>query len=114
VQIRDRLQGQVAVLELSGRFTVNDHPGLLKDAVADAVRRGTRDVVIDLSGVRYVDSTRLGELIAAHVTVARQGGRLKLAAVPARVFDLLRMAGLDAIFEHFPSVDEAVTSYGRN
>src|SRR5688500_4516722 len=94
VQIRDRVRGHVAVLELTGRFTVNDSPGMLNEAVAQAVARGARDVVLDLSGVNYVDSTRLGELIASHVTVSRLGGRLKLAAVPARVVDLLKLAGL--------------------
>ncbi len=114
VQIRDRVRGHVAVLELTGRFTVNDSPGMLKEAVAQAVGRGARDVVLDLNGVNYVDSTRLGELIASHVTVSRLGGRLKLAAVPARVVELLKLAGLETIFARFDTTDLAVESCGTS
>jgi anti-sigma B factor antagonist len=64
-------------------------------------------VLLDLAGVRYIDSTRLGELIAAHVTVSRQGGRLKLVATPERIRELLVMAGLDGIFERFDTVEDA-------
>jgi anti-sigma B factor antagonist len=108
--IRDRLDGAVGIVELEGRLTVNDQPGLLKEAVAGIVGRGARNVLIDLSGVHYIDSTRLGELIAAHVTVSRQGGRLKLVRTPARVVELLMIAGLGDVFERFESVDAAKAS----
>lgn len=111
MEIRERQAGPVTVVELTGRLTVNDRPGLLKDAVADAVGRGARGVLLDLSGVGYIDSTRLGELIAAHVTLSRQGGRLKLVGTPHRVLELLTLAGLDGIFERFATVDEGVRSF---
>ena len=108
--IKDRLDGTVGIIELDGRLTVNDQPGLLKEAVAGIVRRGARNVLIDLSGVHYIDSTRLGELIAAHVTVSRHGGRLKLIRTPPRVVELLLIAGLGDVFERFESLDEAKKS----
>lgn len=109
MELRERQIGDVAVVELSGRLTVNDQPGMLKDAVAEAMRRGARRVLLDLSGVKYIDSTRLGELIAAHVSVSRQGGRLTLVATPPRIVELLDMAGLDSVFERMLTVEEAVT-----
>ena len=89
MEIRERQVGPATIVELSGRLTVNDQPGLLKEAVANAVVRGARNVLLDLSGVRYIDSTRLGELIAAHVTVTRQGGKnlCSLYAVAIRAID---------------------------
>ena len=107
MQIRELQQGPVAVIALSGRVTINDQPGLLKEAVAGSLERGARHVLLDLSGVGYIDSTRLGELIAAHVTVSRQGGHLKLVATPERIRELLVMAGLDGIFERFDTVEDA-------
>lgn len=109
--IRERLDGGIGVVELDGRLTVNDDPGMLKEAVARIVQRGAVNVLIDLSGVNYIDSTRLGELIAAHVTVSRHGGRLKLVRTPARVVELLAIAGLGDVFERFDSVDEAKKSF---
>jgi anti-sigma B factor antagonist len=107
MEIRSRALGSAAVVELSGRLTVNDQPGQLKAAVARALEGGSRHVLLDLSRVRYIDSTRLGEIIAAHVTVSRQGGQLKLVATPDRIVELLTMAGLADVFERFPTVDEA-------
>jgi len=108
MDLRERQIGNITVLELGGRLTVNDQPGMLKEAVADAVRRGARRVLLDLSGVRYIDSTRLGELIASHITVTRQGGRLTLVATPPRIAELLDMAGLTGVFERLETVDAAV------
>jgi len=110
MDIRERQTGNLTIVELAGRLTVNDQPGLLKEAVASAVARGARNVLLDLSGVRYIDSTRLGELIAAHVTVTRQGGKLKLVGTPERIVELLQMAGLDGIFERFATAEEAARS----
>jgi anti-sigma B factor antagonist len=105
--INERLDGSIGIVELDGRLTVNDQPGLLKEAVAGIVRRGARTVLIDLSGVHYIDSTRLGELIAAHVTMSRHGGRLKLVRTPPRVVELLVIAGLGDVFERFDSIEDA-------
>ena len=110
MQLREYTIGSVAVIALDGRLTVDARPGLLKEAVERAFRRGVPDVVLDLGGVQYVDSTRLGELIAAHITASRLGGRLKLAAVPPRVVELLTLSGLDRVFERFDSVEDAATS----
>lgn len=107
MEIHERLTGDVALVELAGRLTVNDQPGMLKDAVAGVIERGARHVLLDLSGVRYIDSTRLGELIAAHISVTRVGGRLKLVATPARIVELLSLAGLGGIFERYATADEA-------
>ena len=107
MEIHERQQGDATVLELEGRLTVNDQPAQLRDAVASAVRRGSRLVLLDLSGVRYIDSTRLGELISAHISVARQGGRLKLVGTPDTIVELLAMAGLDGIFPRYATVDDA-------
>jgi len=98
-------------VELAGRLTVNDRPGALKEAVVAALGRGAKNLIIDLKGVNYIDSTRLGELIAAHVTVTRQSGRLKLAHTPARVVELLVLSGLSDVFERFGSIQEAKDSF---
>ncbi len=112
MQIQERQVGDVTVFELTGRLTVNDQPGVLREAVADAVRRGTRDVLLDLAGVHYIDSTKLGELIAAHVSLTRQGGTLKLIRTPGKIVELLTMAGLDGVFRRYDSIDQARSSAG--
>jgi anti-sigma B factor antagonist len=110
MNIRTERTGTVATIALSGRVTVSDRPGLLKRAVAASVEEGATDVLLNLSDVQYMDSTRLGELIAAHVTVSRHGGRLKLIGTPERILELLVTAGLDDVFELYATVGEATGS----
>jgi anti-sigma B factor antagonist len=107
MEIRQRQSGDIAILELAGRLTVNDRPGLLKESVVSAVENGARHVLLDLSGVHYIDSTRLGEIIASHVTVTRRGGRLRLVGTPDRIAELLAIAGLSGVFERYASVEDA-------
>ncbi len=112
MEITQRLDGAIAVLALVGRLTINDTPGLLKVAAANAITNGASTVALDLSQVPYIDSTRLGELIAAHISVARQGGRLVLICPTERITALLTLAGLEGIFETYPSLDAARTAIG--
>jgi len=107
MQIREQQNGARTILELSGRLTVNDQPGMIREAVSAAVNRGAREVLLDLSGVNYIDSTRLGELIAAHITLSRQGGALKLVRTPTKILELLALAGLDGVFKQYASIDDA-------
>ncbi|HXT69261.1 MAG TPA: STAS domain-containing protein [Vicinamibacterales bacterium] len=107
MQIRETRNGQIAVLQLSGRLTVNDQPGMLREAVTSSLTGGARHVLLDLSGVHYIDSTRLGEIISAHVTVTRRGGRLRLVGTPDRITELLAIAGLEGVFERFATTEEA-------
>jgi len=110
LKIHDSVTNELGILRLAGRLTVNEQPGLLKDAVASLVQRGARHVILDLSGVDYVDSTRLGELIAAHVSIGRLGGRLMLAGTPPRVLELLSLSSLAGVFERFDSIESATSS----
>ena len=112
MEIRQRQSGDIAVLELAGRLTVNDRPGVLKESVVSALEGGARHVLLDLSGVHYIDSTRLGEIIASHVTVTRRGGRLRLVRTPDRIVELLAVAGLAGVFEQYASVDDAAKQLG--
>src|SRR5262245_29954809 len=107
MEIRERLSGPIAIVELIGRLTINDQPGQLKDTVTGALSRGARHVLLDLSHVNYIDSTRLGELIAVHISVSRQKGILRLIGTPARILELLTIAGLDGVFQHYATEAEA-------
>jgi anti-sigma B factor antagonist len=107
MEILRRLDDGIAVLALVGRLTVNDPPGLLKAAAGQAVADGAGVVALDLSQVPYIDSTRLGDLIGAHITVARQNGRLVLICPTKRITALLRLAGLEGIFETYASLEAA-------
>ena len=99
MQIDEQRNGDAVTLILSGRLTVNDSPGALKDTATRLANEGVREVAFDLEDVRYIDSACIGEFIAAQITLGRRGARLRLAKVPDRIMELLKLAGLDGIFE---------------
>lgn len=62
---------------------------------------GSRRIVLIMADVTYMDSSGLGELIAAHTTLARVGGEMKLLNLNKRAHDLLKLTKLCTVFETF-------------
>ena len=86
--------GAWSVVQLAGDLDMAALPQLhilLRRAIADP----SRDVVVDLSEVTFMDCSALGLLMSAR---ARLGGRLWLCGTPPSVLWLLRVAGLQAAF----------------
>ncbi|MEQ1757428.1 MAG: STAS domain-containing protein [Vicinamibacterales bacterium] len=109
--IEERTAGAVLVLDLNGRLVLNEGAGLLKDKVRSAVYQGRKQIVLNLSGVSYMDSTGLGELIAAYATVTREGGAIKIANLTQRVSDLLAITKVLTVFDVYESEMEALISF---
>ncbi len=84
-------------------------------AALDAVTDGSPDeesgdVVVDLTGVGFIDSTGLGELVGAHKALARRDATLHLAVTSDRILRLLALTGLDEMLEVHRSRDEALVA----
>ena len=109
--IRERSVGDVTILDIGGRITIQEGADLLRDAVRRLVSQGRVNLVLNVQAVPYVDSTALGEIIRAHTTVVRQGGAVKLLHVTPRVRELLTMTRLLAVFDAFEGEAEAVASF---
>jgi anti-anti-sigma factor len=77
VQIDVRIDGDEAVLALSGRFTIRDS-GILTGKVDALLRAGCRTLLVDLESVSYVDSAGLGELISVYVRAKQEGAVLRI------------------------------------
>jgi anti-sigma B factor antagonist len=74
------------------------------------MKDGISKVVIDLGGVKWINSSGLGVLMAAMTTLKNSEGKMKLANVTEKVESLLMITQLIRIFETFDSVDRAVSS----
>ena len=69
--------------------------------------------MLDLSGVSYVDSIGVSELIRSHAIVDNHGGHLALAAMPAQITQLLRVTRLDQVFDRFGTQTQALEHVAR-
>jgi anti-sigma B factor antagonist len=75
----------------------------------DSVRGGEEPetLVVDMTGVRYVDSSGLGALIGAYVSFERKCKRLLLAGINDRIWDLFRTCKIDDVFTRYATVADA-------
>jgi len=113
MQLEQHIIGNVAVIKVTGDITLNKGGDvLLKDKVQSLLQQGQKNLVIDLSGVSYVDSAGLGELVQAYATTKNRGGALKLLSVTKRLRDLLVVTKLLTVFETFDSEADALASFG--
>ncbi|HLG94229.1 MAG TPA: STAS domain-containing protein [candidate division Zixibacteria bacterium] len=85
----------------------------LHEKVRESVKAQKHRMVVDLSGVEWMNSRGLGFLIAALSTATSAGGHLRLAQVSPKVRQLLGIVGLVASFEMYATVEEAVGSFHR-
>ena len=104
-------QDGVAVLALSGDVMGGPDGAALHDRLQNLKAAGRRNVVVDLDGVRFMNSSGLGMLIGALTTMRNAGGDLRLARVGQRVQSLLMITKLATVFQHYDSVDDAVASF---
>jgi anti-sigma B factor antagonist len=103
-----RRRDDVAILapqrDLDGKQDTAD----FERAAADALARGDRYVVVDLSGVKYANSSGLGALVAAQLKLEEAGARMFLCGVSKRIRNVLEITRLEKIFHMAETEEEAV------
>ncbi|MER6409350.1 STAS domain-containing protein [Streptomyces viridosporus] len=77
----------------------------LADALQPLLLTDGHSVLLDLSGVTFLDSTGLTCLIAAYRTARTNGARLVLIAPSERVRHMLALTGVDQVLRSYPTPD---------
>ena len=109
--VSERSSGAVTVLDVNGALTLTDGADQLRDKVRSLLQQGHKRLLIDLSGVPYIDSAGLGELVQSYATASKQDGQLKILNAGKRIKDLLVITKLATVFELFDNEAAAVTSF---
>ena len=112
LNIQERRAGEVTILDLQGDITIGAGGGMLKDRIGGLAAAGRRKILLNLSRVRYVDSSGLGSLIYGFNAVSREGGQIKLLNLTERVRELMIITKLVTVFDTFEEEQAALTSYG--
>ena len=92
-------------------YVLGDGDSLLKDKIHSLVFQGRKQIVLNMAGVSFVDSTGLGILVASYVTIKNGGGQIKLVSLTKRLQDLLAIAKLVTVFDSYDSEDDAIRSF---
>jgi anti-sigma B factor antagonist len=101
------------LVDVAGEVDLHTAPQLraaLDEATRDDTAEAPPGVVVDLTGVGFIDSTGLGEIVGAHKALSRRDGQLHLAVTSPRVQRLLTLTGLDELLPVHASRDEALAA----
>jgi anti-anti-sigma factor len=93
-----------------GRLDAASAP-LLDQELQQHLADGHTQILIDLSGTRYINSNGLRVLLRASQAIRRQGGRMKICCLGARLADIFSMAGFDQLFEIYETRAQAEQAF---
>lgn len=109
--IKEKIIRNVTVLEIKGKLMGGPETDECHEKVKQLIADGRKNLVIDLSKVKWVNSRGLGMLMACFTSCRNVGGDIKLAGTTEKVNSLLMITKLMTIFETFDNVDQAVGSF---
>ncbi|GIU79885.1 MAG: anti-sigma-B factor antagonist [Bryobacteraceae bacterium] len=110
-RIESRQEGDVTVIRCQGRITLGLATNTLRNLMREALDGGAKKLLVDFSGATQLDSTGIGELVGALSLANEKGAELKLAAMPPKIRELLRITRLDTVFDVRESYEEALKSF---
>ena len=111
MQLKEKIENGVAILSLKGELLGEPDTTTIREKIHSLVSDQVKQVVLDLGGVSYMNSSGLGTLIAALTTVRNSGGDLRLARVEGKVQNLFVMTQLVKVFDTYETVDRALSSF---
>ncbi len=107
LRVETRQQGGASVVSAVGEVDVFSAPDL-DAALEAALAGGSARLVVDLSGVSFLDSTGLGVLVKALKGARDAGGSLHLVVASDRIRKIFEITGLDASMSIFDTADDAI------
>ena len=112
LQISIRESGDVAVVDLRGRSTLNEGESeLLSSRLQKLIASGMRNLLLNLKELTQVDSSGIGIIVGTYVSLRRQGGDLKLLSPCERVINVLTVFRLQNVIPSFEDEAQALASF---
>lgn len=111
LDIQKRKKGDVVILDLSGNLTLGQPEQSFKDTVADLSARKQTNIIVNLQGVEFMDSSGVGALVKSYTTLAKNDGKLKLLQAGKYIQHTLKLTGLLGLFELFDDEAAALSSF---
>jgi anti-sigma B factor antagonist len=113
MNVGEKIQHNVAVLELDGQFMTEEEATVFRGAVHGLIRRNLQNVVVDLGKVEYISSKGLGTLVGAMTSLRKLGGDLCIANPTEKTGPLFMVTQLVKVFKIYDTVDKAVEGFGH-
>jgi anti-sigma B factor antagonist len=103
--------GSYTLVVLAGESDMNTRQQL-RDVLEQAMSRPARHLVIDMSGLEFIDSATVHVLIRVQGTFAGDGGQMSFVAPHRSIARVLNLTGTDQIVPVYPDLDTALAAGG--
>jgi len=111
MNITETLLGDVLVLKLEGELMGGDEVKPFQDRIYKAIREGKTQVIVEMSKVKWMNSSGLGTLMAGLTTLRSSDGDLKLAGLSERVRRPIEITKLNQVLLMYDTVEDAMNSF---
>jgi len=111
MNIRTEEHGKIVIVIPEGDIKIGEGDVAMKETFRRLLDAGHRNFVLDLSGVRYLDSAGLGELVATLKRVREAGGELRICGVNQRVDDAFHVTQLVRVLDIYKDRTEAISAF---
>ena len=112
LRLNTRTIDGILIVDCSGRIVLGEESGLMRDTVKQLIQQH-KQIVLNLAGVNYIDSSGLGTLVSLYTSSKSAGSSIKLANLTQRVGDLLQVTKLLTIFDVYDSEQKALDSFRK-
>jgi len=111
LELNERQAGDVTILDLTGSVRMGEGAVSLRNSIRGLNDDGKKKILLNLAGVKNIDSSGIGELIANYTTIRREGGQLKLLNLTDKIQNLLVITKLLTVFDSYDNEAEALSSF---
>lgn len=112
LKIDTRQADGVTIVSCQGRIVFGEEATALRESLK-SVLGSTRQVVLNLAGVTYLDSGGLGTLVGVYSSARASGADIKLTGLGQRLRDVLQITKLVTVFEVYDTEQEAIGAFHR-
>ncbi|NOX66199.1 MAG: STAS domain-containing protein [Chlorobi bacterium] len=113
MKIKTSEKYDAVVITLKGNVMGGPDSQEFQDLLHKLLEENKKNIIVDLGGVKFMNSTGLGMLISGYTSVKNGGGTLVLANATEKINSLLVITKLITIFDNYNSVDEAAESFTK-
>lgn len=110
--INERRAEDVTILDLKGKLRIGGNSLALHRSIRCLLSEQKKRIVLNLSGVTFIDSCGFGELVASQISVENASGEIKLVGVADSLHELFAVTRLLKVFDVYQNEAEALQNFG--
>jgi len=103
----------VSVVTPYGRIVFGEQSNAVREKVKNLISKGKKQIVLDMKNIDYIDSSRLGALVAAHLSANTQGAAMRLCNLGRKFSKVLQLTQLTTVFQVYGTEAAAIASFSK-